>query len=75
VEYVWTQNGAAPVSLPHGPLDYDHYALSQIFPVAHSIAAAAHWDAAALMPRRQGPGRFEAPGGQLELDLQPPGSH
>jgi DNA polymerase-2 len=69
VEYVWTQTGAEPVSLPHAPLDYDHYALSQIFPVAHSIAAAARWDADSLMPRRQGAGAFELSGGQMELGL------
>jgi DNA polymerase-2 len=69
VEYVWTQTGAEPVSLPHAPLDYDHYALSQIFPVAHSIAAAAQWDADSLVPRRQGTGAFELPGGQMELGL------
>jgi DNA polymerase-2 len=66
VEYVWTQTGAEPASLPHAPLDYDHYALSQVLPVAHSIASAAHWDAGALIPRQGG---FEPPEGQLELDL------
>jgi DNA polymerase-2 len=71
VEYVWTQTGAEPASLPHASLDYDHYALSQVFPVAHSIASAAHWDAASLIPRRQGTilGAFEPPEGQLELGL------
>jgi DNA polymerase-2 len=71
VEYVWTRTGAEPASLPHAPLDYDHYALSQVFPVAHSIASAAHWDAGSLLPRRQGTGfgAFEPPDGQLELDL------
>ncbi|MDR1046819.1 MAG: DNA polymerase II, partial [Treponema sp.] len=44
VEYVWTKNGAEPVSLPHGSLDYDHYAETQVIPVALSIAAAAHWN-------------------------------
>jgi DNA polymerase-2 len=68
VEYVWTKTGAEPASLPHAPLDYDHYALSQVLPVAHSIAAAAHWDADALIPRRQG--SFESPDGQMELDWQ-----
>jgi DNA polymerase-2 len=66
VEYVWTQNGAEPASLPHAPLDYDHYAVSQVLPVAHSIALAARWDADSLIPR---PGAFESPEGQLELDL------
>jgi DNA polymerase-2 len=69
VEYVWTQTGAEPASLPHAPLDYEHYALSQVFPVAHSIAAAAHWDTASLVPRRQGTAAFELPEGQMELDL------
>jgi DNA polymerase-2 len=68
VEYVWTQTGAEPVALPHTPLDYDHYALSQVFPVAHSIASAARWDANSLLPRRQGMGAFESPEGQMELD-------
>jgi DNA polymerase-2 len=69
VEYVWTKTGAEPVSLPHASLDYDHYALSQIFPVAHSIAAAAQWDADSLIPRRLEMGAFEQSGGQMELDL------
>jgi DNA polymerase-2 len=66
VEFVWTRTGAEPASLPHGPLDYDHYALSQVLPVARSIASAAHWDADSLIPRRQG--SFESPEGQMELD-------
>jgi DNA polymerase-2 len=69
VEYVWTRAGAEPASLPHGPLDYDHYALSQVLPVAHSIASAAHWDAASFLPRRQGSGALDLSGGQMELDL------
>jgi DNA polymerase-2 len=44
VEYVWTASGAEPAVLPHAPLDYDHYAESQVLPVAGSIAAAAGWD-------------------------------
>ncbi|MDR1655520.1 MAG: DNA polymerase II [Treponema sp.] len=44
VEYVWTKNGAEPLSLPHGPLDYEHYAETQVIPAALSIAAAAHWN-------------------------------
>jgi DNA polymerase-2 len=67
VEYVWTQTGAEPAALPHAPLDYDHYALSQVLPVAHSIAAAARWDAGSLIPRRQGAGAFDLPEGQMEL--------
>ncbi|MDR1374810.1 MAG: DNA polymerase II, partial [Treponema sp.] len=71
VEYVWTRTGAEPASLPHAPLDYDHYALSQVFPVAYSIASAARWNAGSFAPRRQGMGfgAFEPPGGQMELDL------
>jgi DNA polymerase-2 len=67
VEYVWTRTGAEPASLPHGPPDYDHYARSQVLPVAHSIAAAARWDDGSPLPRR--PGAFETPEGQMELDL------
>jgi DNA polymerase-2 len=67
VEFVWTKTGAEPASLPHGPLDYDHYALSQVFPVVHSIAAAAGWDDGSLIPRR--PGAFDSPEGQMELGL------
>jgi DNA polymerase-2 len=44
VEYVWTLTGAEPVSLPHSPLDYGHYASVQVLPVAKSIADAAGWD-------------------------------
>ncbi|MDR1445518.1 MAG: DNA polymerase II [Treponema sp.] len=44
VEYVWTKNGAEPLSLPHGSLDYEHYAETQVIPVALSIAAAVHWN-------------------------------
>jgi DNA polymerase-2 len=66
VEYLWTKTGAEPASLPHGPPDYDHYAFSQVFPVAHSIAAAAGWDDGSPS-RRQG--AFESPDGQMELGL------
>jgi DNA polymerase-2 len=69
VEYVWTQTGAEPVSLPHAPLDYEHYALTQIFSVAQSIAAAARLDTASLIPRRHGAAAFGLPEGQMELDL------
>jgi DNA polymerase-2 len=44
VEYVWTKNGAEPLALPHSPLDYEHYAETQVLPVALSIAAAARWN-------------------------------
>jgi DNA polymerase-2 len=43
VEYVWTIAGPEPSSLPHGQLDYDHYAEAQVLSVARSIAAAAGW--------------------------------
>jgi DNA polymerase-2 len=45
VEYLWTVNGPEPVSLPHGKIDYDHYADSQVLPLVRSIAEAARWDA------------------------------
>ena len=44
VEYVWTLSGPEPTALPHAGLDYNHYADSQVLPVALSIAAAAGWD-------------------------------
>jgi DNA polymerase-2 len=44
VEYVWTNSGPEPASLPHAPPDYDHYKDSQVLPVALSIAAAAGWN-------------------------------
>jgi DNA polymerase-2 len=44
VEYVWTLTGAEPASLPHGPLDYGHYASTQLLPVAKSIADGAGWN-------------------------------
>ncbi|MDR1971614.1 MAG: DNA polymerase II [Treponema sp.] len=51
VEYVWTLSGAEPASLPHGPLDYRHYAQAQVLPVAKSIADAAGWDLGEFFPR------------------------
>jgi DNA polymerase-2 len=65
VEYVWTRNGAEPGSLPHAPLDYDHYADSQVLPLARSIALAALWKADVFLP--QGKSRPSAESGQLEL--------
>jgi DNA polymerase-2 len=68
VEYVWTRSGAEPVSLPHAPLDYDHYAAAQVLPLARSLAAAAGWDAD-FFPA--GKGRSWTDGdGQMELGLQ-----
>jgi DNA polymerase-2 len=66
VEYVWTFAGAEPASLPHGPLDYGHYAATQLLPVAKSIADAAGWDMEDLF--RKIPGHGPNPsGGQMEF--------
>jgi len=71
VEYVWTVNGPEPWSdenkqpLHCNALDYDHYAESQVLPVARSIAAAAGWNAE-MFPS---PGRDYFKDGQMELDL------
>ncbi|MDR1948860.1 MAG: DNA polymerase II [Spirochaetaceae bacterium] len=73
VAYVITQNGPEPAGLPHGPLDYDHYADSQVFPVARSIAAAAGWMADVFSPSGHGREGREAlralENGQMELGL------
>jgi len=72
VEYVWTIDGPQPSSdearrpLVHAPLDYDHYAESQVLPTVRSIVAAAGWNADAF--HRQGRDFFLD--GQLELELQ-----
>ncbi|MDR2740103.1 MAG: DNA polymerase II [Treponema sp.] len=63
VEYVWTASGPEPASLPHAPLDYDHYKDSQVLPVALSIAAAAGWNTGLF---RQYKDIME---GQMELGL------
>ncbi|MCL2380393.1 MAG: DNA polymerase II [Treponema sp.] len=71
VEYVWTINGPQPSAdeqrqpLSHAPLDYDHYADSQVLPAARSIASAAGWGAE-LFPS---PGRGYFRDGQMELGL------
>jgi DNA polymerase-2 len=65
VEYVWTLNGAEPASLPHGPLDYGHYAGAQVLPVAKSIADAAGWDMGGFF--RKDPGPNPPPGRQMEF--------
>jgi DNA polymerase-2 len=70
VEFVWTVNGPEPAMdegqpLAHGPLDYDHYADSQILPTARSIAAAAGWNVQMLAS----PGRDYFRDGQMELGL------
>jgi DNA polymerase-2 len=73
VEYVWTVNGAEPCSdesrrpLPHAPPDYDHYAFSQVFPAAYSIALAARWDAEYFNPRGKGRRAAGPDGEQMEL--------
>ena len=71
VEYVWTTSGPQPFAdeggrpLRHAPLDYDHYAESQVLPTVRSIAAAAGWNAELFRL----PGRDYFRDGQLELGL------
>jgi DNA polymerase-2 len=65
VEYVWTSAGAEPLSLPHGALDYRHYAQAQVLPVAKSIADALEWDMGDFFP---GKIRGQA-AGQMEFDF------
>jgi DNA polymerase-2 len=71
VEYVWTTSGPEPAAdetnkrLPRGPLDYDHYAESQVLPAARSIAAAAGWNAEVF----HSPGKKYFRDGQMELGL------
>jgi DNA polymerase-2 len=68
VEYLWTEQGPEPVSLPHAPLDYEHYIDSQVVPVAQSIADAAGWTGE-LFPRKGGRRAWLNRGeGQMELD-------
>jgi DNA polymerase-2 len=67
VAFVWTLTGPEPVSLPHAPLDYDHYTDSQVLPVARSIAAAAGWRTE-LFPQK-GKNRDALENGQMELGL------
>ncbi|MDR2630112.1 MAG: DNA polymerase II [Spirochaetaceae bacterium] len=74
VEYLWTEQGPEPASLPHAPPDYEHYVDSQILPVARSIADAAGWNSE-LFPRKGGKARFsgrrawlDKEEGQMELD-------
>jgi DNA polymerase-2 len=67
VEFVWTQNGPEPASLPHARFDYDHYTDSQVLPVARSIAAAMGWRTE-LFPQK-GRNREALESGQMELDL------
>jgi DNA polymerase elongation subunit (family B) len=51
--------------LKHSPLDYDHYAESQILPAVRSIAAAAGWNA----EKFASPGRDFFRDGQMELEF------
>jgi DNA polymerase-2 len=71
VEFVWTETGAEPVSLPHAPLDYDHYANSQVLPVAKSIADALHWDMDSFFQKGKTGARSSRSSGtgQMELDF------
>jgi DNA polymerase-2 len=74
VEYVWTGAGAEPLSLPHQPLDYRHYAQAQVLPVAKSIADAAGWNIDDFFPERgRGPGggKRRPAAGQMELEFNP----
>ncbi|MDR1421096.1 MAG: DNA polymerase II [Treponema sp.] len=74
VEFVWTQRGAEPyadenrVLLPHSPLDYDHYADSQVLPVALSIASAIHWDISVFFEGKNSR-RHAWENGQAEFDF------
>jgi DNA polymerase-2 len=65
VEFVWTAAGPEPVSHIRHPLDYDHYADSQILPLARSIAAALGWHTPWLPPK--GRLRESWSRGQMEL--------
>ncbi|MDR2160163.1 MAG: DNA polymerase II [Treponema sp.] len=67
VEYVWTLTGAEPASLSHAPLDYDHYAASQVLPLARSLAAAAGWDTDYFPDEKDRAGPDAD--GQMELEL------
>ena len=71
VEYVWTINGPEPSAdesrrpLAHSPLDYDHYADSQVLPTVRSIAAAAGWNVEVF----SSPGQDYFRDGQMELEF------
>ncbi|MCL2879241.1 MAG: DNA polymerase II, partial [Treponema sp.] len=51
VEYFWTVDGPLPVSLPRREIDYDHYAVSQVYPLARSIAEALRWNTDSFQKR------------------------
>jgi DNA polymerase-2 len=71
VEYVWTIDGPEPSvnehrqPIHHAPLDYDHYADSQVLPTARSIAAASGWN----IEMFHSLGRDYFRDGQMELEL------
>jgi DNA polymerase-2 len=67
VEYVITENGSEPLSLPHARLDYDHYTDAQVLPLARSIADAMGWHTE-LFPQK-GRNREDLENGQLEFEL------
>ncbi|GHV13453.1 hypothetical protein FACS189491_08440 [Spirochaetia bacterium] len=69
VEFIWTETGAEPVSLPHAPLDYEHYVNSQALPVAKSIADALHWDMDSFFQKGKFGGRTLTHSAQIELDF------
>jgi DNA polymerase-2 len=70
VEFVWTRSGPEPASLPHAPLDYDHYTDSQVLPVVLSIAAAAGWNTEPFLKKGRGRhSRNDLAEGQLELEF------
>jgi DNA polymerase-2 len=76
VEFVWTIDGPQPWAgayarkdengrpIPQSPLDYDHYAESQVLPTVRSIAAAA-----AYRTDFHSPGQDYFRDGQMELGL------
>ena len=66
VEYLWTLDGPQPLSLVTAKIDYDHYADSQVFPVAHSIAEAAHWNTEHYVKTRAG----DFTEGQIDLPFR-----
>jgi DNA polymerase-2 len=76
VEFVWTVEGPEPFAdedrqpLSHAPLDYDHYAESQVLPVVRSIADAAGWKTDFLPGKGRGRRfRQDLAEGQMELGL------
>jgi DNA polymerase-2 len=76
VEFVWTVEGPEPCAdenkqpVAHAPLDYEHYAESQVVPVVRSIADAAGWNMD-FLPQKGRSRRFwqDLAEGQMELGL------